>query len=116
MCHHHLGLLVILDILDREGGAVLMTIGGNVIRKEFKGTNPIQHISGLVKIYKLLKKKGVPHVNTLFSSNLESNPPHIYLSLVGDDRLPTSGSEAFNAVVCVLKALKVHYDVSVSTI
>jgi hypothetical protein len=102
---------VVLDILDREGGAVRMTIG-KVVKKEFLGVNAVQRVSDLITIYDLLKLKGVPNVDTLNSSNLNGHP-HVYLSPVGFEVLPVSGSEAFSAVVCVLWALMVCYDVSV---
>jgi hypothetical protein len=51
---------VVLDILDRKGGAVRMTIG-YVVRKEFKGANAVQRVSDLVAIYDLLLKYGVPY-------------------------------------------------------
>jgi hypothetical protein len=88
-----------------------MTIG-EVVRKEFMGDNAVQRVTELIAIYELLKLKKVPNVDTLDSSNLDGHP-HVYLSPGGVDVLPVSGSEAFDAVVCVLGALKVCYDVSV---
>ena len=108
-----LGLFVVLDILDREGGAVDITIGASVVLKQFKCANAVRRVSELVEIYDLLKEKKVPYVDSLRSFKLESNPPHVYLEPVGVHRFPASGSEAFSAVVCVLKALKVRYDVFV---
>ena len=101
-----LGLFVVLDILDRGDGAVQITFGASTVLKEFMGANAVQRVSDLVAIYNLLKEKEVPYVDTLHSYKLQTDPP-------GVDRFPTSGPEVFNAVVCVLKALKVRYDVSV---
>jgi hypothetical protein len=89
-----------------------MTIS-NVVKKEFIGVNGVQRVSDLITIYDLLKQKGVPHVDTLNSFNLNNDHSCVYLSPVGIEVFPVSGSEAFSAVVCVLKALKVRYDVSV---
>ena len=77
--------------------------------KEFLTPDATQRISNLTKIYSLLKEKGVPNVDTLQAT--EGN--RVFLSPVGLDVWPRSGSEAFNAMLCVLNALKVHYDISV---
>ena len=103
---------MVLDILDREDGAVIMTIG-NVVKKQFMGADARQRVSRLETIYKLLSIKGVPNVDSLVSSDPNRSPPHVDLSPVGSPGLPDSGSEAFSAVVCVLEALKVRCDASV---
>jgi len=74
-------------------------------------------VSKLVNIYALLKLKEVPNVGTLEHSNTktEGQSPRVYLSPVGLDRVPQSGPEVFDVIVCVLEALKVHYDASVLT-
>ena len=87
----------------------MMSFGGGLVMKEFMTHDATQRISNLIKIYNLLKDKGVPNVDTLRSS--EGN--RIFLSPEGLDVWPSSGSEAFNAMLCVLNALKVHYDISV---
>ncbi|PVF91819.1 hypothetical protein CPB86DRAFT_270995 [Serendipita vermifera] len=89
----------------RGDGLVRMSISA-VVRKEFRHTDAVERVSKLVKIYDLLKFKGVPNVDTLISSDTEHDHPHVYLSPVGIETLPKSGSEAFCAVVCVLEALK----------
>ncbi len=66
----------------------------------------------MVVIYDSLKRKKVPNVDTLDSYNVDVDDPHVFLSPVGAGVLPESGPEAFSAVVCVLEALKVRYDVS----
>ena len=101
---------MVLDILDREGGAVRMTIGA-VVRKEFIGEEGVRRVSQLVDIYDLLNRKNVANVDTLVGFNLNSSP-HVCLKPVGVAGWPASGSEALSAVVCVLKALKVSHDVS----
>ena len=73
---------MVLDILDREGGAVEITIGASIILKEFKSANAVWRVSDLVAIYNLLKKKEVPQVDSLRTFKLESNPPHVYLEPV----------------------------------
>ena len=87
----------------------MMSIGGGVVMKEFLTFHATRFISHLTKIYNLLKDKDVPNVDTL--QGTEGN--RIFLSPVGLDVWPSSGSEAFNAMVCVLNALKVRYDISV---
>ncbi len=77
--------------------------------KEFLAPNAAERVSHLTKIYKILKDKGVPNVDTL--DNSEGN--HVFLSPTGWDVWPNSGSEAFEAMVCMLNALKVCYDISV---
>jgi len=74
-------------------------------------------VSKLVNIYALLKLKEVPNVDTLERSNTktEGRSPRVYLSPVGLNRVPQSGPEVFDAIVCVLEALKVRYDASVLT-
>ncbi|PVF98299.1 hypothetical protein CPB86DRAFT_733261 [Serendipita vermifera] len=72
-------------------------------------TDAVERVSKLVEIYDLLKSKDVPNVDKLKSSDIEHDHPHVYLSPVGIDTLPNSGSEAFCAVVCVLEALKVMH-------
>ena len=89
-----------------------MTIG-NVIRKQFMGSDAVQRANQLIEIYKLLKLKGVPNVDTLDGFKPESKPTQVFLSPVGTPTLPGSGSEAFDSVVCVLQALKVSYDASI---
>jgi hypothetical protein len=92
-----------------------MTIGA-VVRKEFKHADAVKRVSHLVEIYELLKLKKVPNVDTLQSFDIKSANPHVYLSPVGIDTLPESGLEAFDAVFCVLQALKVRRGISVLVI
>jgi L-2-hydroxyglutarate oxidase LhgO len=89
-----------------------MTIG-NVVRKEFICGTAEQRVTDLVAIYESLKQKNVPHVDSLDSYDVNVKHPYVFLSPVGSDVWPDSGSDAFNAVTCVLAALKVRYDVSV---
>ena len=103
---------MVLNILDREDGASIITIG-NVVTKQFTGTDARQRVSHLEMIYKLLSSKRVPNVDSLVRSDPNGSPPHVHLSPVGIPGLPNSGSEAFSAVVCVLEALKVRSDASV---
>ena len=107
---------MVLDILDREGGDVQMTIGGNIVRKEFRQHeqhNAVRRVSDLIKIYKLLKAKEVPYVDTLEDYKLDHARPCVYLTPVGIHTYPVSGLECFNAVTCLLKALEVRFEVSV---
>lgn len=71
----------------------------------------VQHVSKLVEIYGLLKLKNVPNVDTLhsFNTNTKRGHPCVYLSPVGIGTIPDSGSDSFNAIRCVLQALKVRY-------
>ena len=103
---------MVLDILDREDGAVIMTID-DVVKKRFMRDDAGQRISHLEIIYGLLSSKKVPNVDSLVSCDSHSSPPHVNLSPVGSPGPPDSGAEAFSAVVCVLEALKVRYDASV---
>ena len=92
-----------------------MTIG-SVVKKEFRHTDAADRVYKLVGIYNLLKRKNVPNVDTLVSFNIEPEEnqyPYVHLSPVGVDAMPHSGAEAFDAVVCVLEALKVRYGASV---
>jgi hypothetical protein len=88
-----------------------MTIGA-VVKKEFKHPDAVARVSKLIDIYKLLKLKQVPNVDALDHAETAAEHPYVLLSPVGCDASPNSGSEAFNAVVCVLQALKVRYGVS----
>ena len=105
-------MLGVPDTLDREEGTVKLSIGAKVVMKQFLGDDATRRISHLTKIYQLLKDKGVPNVDTLESSQDD----RIFLSPVGLDVLPKSGSEAFDAIVGVLNALKVCYDIFVLSI
>lgn len=108
-----LGLLVALDMLDSEDGNIKVAVG-KVVMKEFLGVDRVHHVKHLQKIYKLLESKHVLNVDKLDSVDT-SNPARlcIFLSPVGHDVWPSSGDECFSAVVCVLQALKVCYDVTV---
>jgi hypothetical protein len=92
---------VVLDILDREGGAVRITIG-SVVRKEFNGPDAVQRVSDLVAIYESLKKKEC-HMSIPFSATTSTRPSTCF-SVAGGGR-QTSGLwvRGFRAVVCVLK-------------
>jgi hypothetical protein len=102
---------VVLNFSNREGGLVKISIGA-VVRKEFRHPDAVAHMSKLIKIYGLLKSKHVPNVDSLDRAETHGDYPHVQLSPVGYETLPKSGSEALNAVVCVLEALKVRYTVS----
>ena len=55
----------------------------------------------MVGIYKLLKLKNVPNADTLEKLNTKRQHPCVYLSPVGNDAIPDSGSDSFQAcVVC----------------
>jgi len=84
-----------------------------VVKKEFKSSDAVERVNKLVAIYQLLKHKGVPNVDTLDKHNITHDRPYVQLSPVGIDTSPNSGLESFDAVCCVLQALKVCYDVSV---
>jgi hypothetical protein len=88
-----------------------MTIGA-VVKKEFRHPDAATHVSKSIEIYNLLKVKQVPNVDILDHAEIREECPYVLLSPVGCDVSPNSGSEAFNAVVCVLQALKVRCDVS----
>ena len=88
-----------------------MTIGA-VVKKEFRHPDAATHVSKLIEIYNLLKLKQVPNVDILYHAEIREKCTYVLLSPVGRDVSPNSGSEAFNAVVCVLQALKVRCDVS----
>jgi hypothetical protein len=87
-----------------------MSIGA-VVRKEFRHPDAVAHVSKLSEIYGLLKFKQVPNVDSLDQAEIKGDHPYVQLSPVGYEALPKSGSEALNAVVCVLEALKVRYSV-----
>jgi hypothetical protein len=88
-----------------------MTIGA-VVKKEFRHPDAAARVRKLVEIYELLKLKQVPNVDTLDRAEIREEYPYVLLSPVGCDVSPSSGSEAFNAVVCVLQALKVRCYIS----
>jgi hypothetical protein len=108
---------VVLNLSNRDGGLVRINIGA-VVRKEFRHEDALARVSKLIEIYDLLKSKQVPNVDTLDRAETvddgktEEFYPHVQLSPVGCDVAPKSGSEAFDAVACLLQALKVRYDVS----
>jgi len=97
--------------IERSGGKVLIHIGSSVVKKEFRFEGADAHVSHLVEIYELLKRKKVPNVDTLknYSTDTESTYPHVYLSPVGFHTIPNSGVESFDAIVCVLAALEVMH-------
>ena len=82
------------------------------VLKEFMGENGAQCVARLRKIYQLLTSKAVPNVDTLVEANLQHRYPSVRLEPVGVAGLPDSGSQAFSAVVSVLKALQVRYDIT----
>jgi hypothetical protein len=84
-----------------------------VVKKEFKHADAVERVNRLVEIYRLMRLKGVPNVDTLDKSNTTHDYPYVILSPVGIDTTPDSGSASFDAVRCVLQALKVCYDVPV---
>ena len=81
--------------------------------KEFRGDDGADRINKLVKIYGSLKAKNVPYVSTLDSHGFNHESPCVVLSPLGRPVLPRSGEEVYNAVACVLQALKVRYEVPV---
>jgi hypothetical protein len=107
-----IGLLVVLNTPNRDGGFINMWID-SVVEKEFRHVDVVERVTKLVEIYNLLKHKKVPNVDTLDSFDIKHAHPCVYLSPVGIDEMPDSGLESFNAVACVLAALKVRYDGSV---
>ena len=73
------------------------------------GSDAVQRATQLIAIYKLLKLRKVPNVDTLDDFRPKDKPTMVFLSPVGTPTFPDSGSEAFDAVSCVLQALKVRY-------
>ena len=107
-----ISLFLVLSFSNRDNGFVRMSFGAGSIRKEFWHTDAAARVSKLVDIYKLLESKQVPNVDNLDHFEIGGNhPPHVHLSPLGIDRLPESGSESLDVVVCVLEALKVRYGV-----
>ena len=84
----------------------------NVVLKEFMGDNGAECVTKLIKIYNILTSKAVTNVDTLVKANLQYGYPSVELEPVGVAGLPDSGSQAFSAVVSVLKALQVRYDIT----
>ena len=103
---------MVLDDLNRKGGAVRMTIG-NVVKKQFIGDEAVQRVTRLIGIYGVLRCKKVPNVDTLDDFRPKDNPTMVFLSPVGTPTSPDDGEDAFDAVACVLRALKVRYHSSV---
>jgi len=54
-----------------------------------------------------LEEKQVPNVDVLHDYSLGQPYPYITVTPVGVDAILGSGFEAFNAIVCILQALKV---------
>jgi hypothetical protein len=98
--------LVFLNIFHSSDGLTRITIGA-VVMKEFEHPDGVARVLNLVKIYQLLKEKRVPNVDALHEYSTE--PPYVMVTPVAMDQTPQSGFEAFNAVVCVLQALKVCF-------
>jgi len=85
-------------------------IGGNLVKKTFMNTGSAAHVCFLSEIYRLLRRKNVPHTDFLRTTSIDSlSPryPYITTSPVGLDQWPEDGRDAYNAVHCVLEALKV---------
>lgn len=90
-------------VIDRPDGLTRITLGTDVIKKEFQHEDGSTRVLKLVEIYKILKEKQVPCVDALQHHSVR--PAYVLLSPMGQDGFPSSGSEAYDAVVCVLKAL-----------
>ena len=84
----------------------------DVVLKEFMGDNGAECVTKLIKIYEILTSKAVPNVDALVKANLQNGYPSVELEPVGVAGLPDSGLQAYCAVVCVLEALQVRYDIS----
>lgn len=82
---------------------------GAVVQKQFmRPRREVIHcVTHLVDIYNVLAQKQVPNVDTLVEFNVDVNHPYVVTEPVGIDQFPESGTELFNAAVCVLEALQV---------
>ena len=97
-----------LNLFHRPEDLTRITIGG-AAKKEFMDADSVTHVRKLVDIYKLLEETQVPNVDALYDYSSSGRPyPYITVTPVGMDAIPLSGSEAFNAVICILQALKVY--------
>ena len=96
-----------------------MAIGGTIVKKEFRQHeqhDAVRRVSDLIEIYRLLKIKKVPNVDTLVKYKLDRARSCVYLAPVGRDTFLVSGLECFSAVNCLLKALEVRFEGSVCII
>lgn len=84
---------------------------GAVVQKQFmRPRREVIHcVTHLVDIYNVLAQKQVPNVDTLVEFNVDVNHPYVVTEPVGIDQFPESGTELFNAAVCVLEALQVMH-------
>lgn len=89
--------------IERPGG-VEVTLGP-VVKKRFKQDGKA-HVNHLESIYALLKEKKVPNTDELIAASLGPGDPHILVKPVGLGHIPKTGAELFQAVSCILLALK----------
>ena len=92
-----------------------MTIGA-VVRKRFKHPDANARITKLISIYDLLSAKNVPNTDSLKAFSQSSPDYSITTEPRGEHLIPKTGLEAFNAITCVLEALKVVPLIYFSTI
>ncbi|KAF8317535.1 uncharacterized protein EI90DRAFT_3085067 [Cantharellus anzutake] len=97
--------------LERDDGKSLEFFK-HKIRKIYRVEDKLK-VSFLESIYKKLKAKGVPNVDTVRKIEM-SHPEHgcfVELAPRGDSSGPQSAEDVKNAVICVLKALQVSHAV-----
>ncbi|CAG8779690.1 6492_t:CDS:2, partial [Acaulospora colombiana] len=85
-----------------------VTIGA-VAKKVFRQPDGIEHVVRLNSLYTLLEEKKVPNTDELVDAILGPKYPYILTKPIGLDRSPRTGAELFQAVSCLLEALKVMH-------
>jgi len=83
--------------------------GSKVHKVYFNPSNAVKFVEHLKRIYLLLEKKNVPHVDKLFSSSIKQDPPHhwpyVRTGPVGNHQKPKNLQELYDAIKCILEVL-----------
>jgi len=82
-------------------------VGGSFVKKTFMKPDSAEHVSFLTGIYWLLRRKKVPYTDFLLTASFEPQNSTITTSPVGLTQWPDDGYDGYNALHCVLEALKV---------
>ena len=82
-------------------------VGGSFVKKTFMNPDSVGHVSFLTSIYELLRRKKVPHTDFLLTTSFEPLNSTITTGPIGLTKWPDDGHDGYNALHCVLEALKV---------
>ena len=78
---------------------------GKSIKKTYLGDEGPKRVESLIRIYEMLKQKGVPNVDQIAHANI--NKGEVFLTPKGMNVKPKSPKELCEAIICILEALVV---------